>query len=136
MCGVGILSAPIAIRTYGWSETGFFCENTASQPAATSKTRFLGFTGGQKPGFWREYLVRARSNGKNPVSWVYGWPEIGVVRNRVFFGEYCVRACRNGKKPGFFGLRGVRNRVFWREYCVRACSNGKNPVSLVWFLWF
>jgi len=48
-----------------------FGENTASQPAATAKTRFLGFTGGQKPGFWREYLVTARSNGKNPVSLVW-----------------------------------------------------------------
>lgn len=48
MCGVGILSAPIAIRTYGWSETGFFCENTASEPVEMAK---------------------------NPVSLVYGWSE-------------------------------------------------------------
>ncbi len=52
MCGVGILSAPIAIRTYGYSETGFFCENTASGPAAPAK---------------------------KPVSLVYGWPETGFL---------------------------------------------------------
>ena len=50
--GVGILSAPIAIRTYGCSETGFFCENTASGPVETSK---------------------------NPVSLVYGWSETGFL---------------------------------------------------------
>jgi hypothetical protein len=49
---VGILSAPIAIRAYGWSETGFFCDNTASGPVETAK---------------------------NPVSWVYAWSETGFL---------------------------------------------------------
>ncbi len=56
MCGVGILSAPIAIRTYGGSETGFFCENTASGPVATSK---------------------------NPVSLVYGWSETAFLPQKT-----------------------------------------------------
>jgi hypothetical protein len=50
------LSAPIAIRTYGWSETGFFCENTALGPVETSK---------------------------NAVSWVYGWSETGFLPEKT-----------------------------------------------------
>ena len=46
------MSAPIAIRTYRYLETGFFCENTASGPVETSK---------------------------NPVSLVYGWSETGFL---------------------------------------------------------
>ena len=76
MCGVGKLSAPIAIMTYGWSETGFFCENTSSQPAATAKTRFLGFTGGQK----------------------YGWSETGFLARILGYSS------QQRQKPGFFGL--------------------------------
>jgi len=56
VCGVGILPAPIAIRTYGWSETGFFCENTASGPVETAK---------------------------NPVSLVYGWSETGFLPEKT-----------------------------------------------------
>jgi len=43
----------------------------------------LGLTGGQKPGFLREYCVTACSNGKNPVSWVYGWSETGFLPEKT-----------------------------------------------------
>jgi len=131
VCGVGILSAPIAIRTYGWSETGFFCENTASQTVATAK---------------------------NPVSLVYGWSQTGFLpektregpQQRQKPGFLGLRVPRNtdGQKPGFFarilrqgpqqrqktrflGFTGGQKPGFCLRRRVRARSNGNNPVSNV-----
>jgi hypothetical protein len=60
--------------------------------------------------FLREYFVTACSNGKNPVSWVYGWPEIRVVRNRVFGENTWLQLAATAKTRflwfGFFGFDG------------------------------